>query len=414
MWLFSSHITPDIVSEISIKFSKEKYIFGVDTHIEGMLDIPEWYPISWDMKIWIRYSIFDSYNDSILNWDTIDIADLSDIADVDDNLIENITITGPKKSFSFLIKSPNFYGDIWVPDYSNYFSYIINCITVSIQDIHFSRRIPVRIEYPGFDSLQLKDLDQRENIDEEDLDDLDETAKDNTLWLKVLFDDKVIPEYLYNDMTEITWLQRIGKFVHDSKFLNKIFLFWIFTFIPYYGWSFNFQTFNIFMDAPKQAIDIVYTVFILICIYLHFFCVGAYKKYIEKKSWWMNMLYDSEEDLEEDYHINCFQKNIMSLRELVAENTKNPWFSLNMRGTLKMGLSLYHSHRKHEQIFINKQFAEYKFSSLATLLDHQIELPDWVRDMVSIHDEDWNLYCDIIIFIQYDGLMNQYREINLY
>lgn len=78
------------------------------------------------------------------------------------------------------------------------------------------------------------------------------------------------------------------------------------------------------MDAPKQAIDIVYTVFILICIYLHFFCVGAYKKYIEKKSWWMNMLYDSEEDLEEDYHINCFQKNIMSLRELVAENTKNP------------------------------------------------------------------------------------------
>lgn len=53
-----------------------------------------------------------------------------------------------------------------------------------------------------------------------------------------------------------------------------------------------------------------------------------------------------------------------------------------------MGLSLYHSHRKHEQIFINKQFAEYKFSSLATLLDHQIELPDWVRDMVSIHDED--------------------------
>ncbi len=412
------------MSDITVTFSKDRYIFGEDTMIEGKISVnPELLSqdsgdieVSHYVKEWIFGKIIHAENLAELFQPTKFLSITNPNSHTSTYSIDKRKLKKGELSFQFDITTPNFYGDMWVSEWDGDYSCIVNFIAVTLDELDISERFPVRIEWESVKPVLLKKEEEKEVTDEDDFDE-EEEKYDASKWVKVLWDSRLISESGYNDTSNLTTRERIGKILYELKIFWILYrILWIGA-IPFYVFSLSEVLVTFLPRFSTTSIENIFGWAVVFFLLLRFYFVSSFKRALNKRSVALD-IYDPEEE-EENYFRECFRWSSLKVKQLLTPDYGDPLYPIQVSGKCEIGLRLWYEYTIWKnntvtQEIIDKNIFKCSFSSLWSLMEKEIPLEKWINEVASIKSNQENLLCEITIDITYTWLSKERETIDLY
>lgn len=411
------------MSDITVTFSKDRYIFGEDTSIEGKITINRDASSEFEGNIEVKHIIKEWVFEKVINADTLDellkpasfFAIKNPFKTINTYTISILKLKKNEYNFQFDITTPNFYGDMWVWPWDGNYSCIINYIVITLDQNGISETLPVRIEWDNVQPVLLKKEKEKEILDEDTFDE-EEEKFDESKWIKLLWWERLISQSAYDDVSSLSIIEKIGKMLYELKVFWILYRTLCIGAFPFFIFSLSEVLVTFIPAFTISNIDNFYTWVVVFFLILRFYFVSSFKKKIEKRSVSID-IFEPDED-EEKYFRKCFEWNQLKLEKLFEPDFGDPLYPLSISGKCEIWIELLYDYRisKHysfQQTIINKKIFSGTFSSLSSLMNKEIVLEKWVNDIARLQNEHGKLTCEVIVDITYTWLTKERETIDL-